>query len=118
MKTCLLKSKKTFFLCIVAILLFPAFGYSQEEDIAKYPSRPITYIHPYPPGTPGDMAQRLISKEAEKFLGQPVVIVNKPGAGGSLGVAALAGSKPDGYTLCHAAHSPMIAIPLLEKVPY
>ncbi|OGP62441.1 MAG: hypothetical protein A2169_07555 [Deltaproteobacteria bacterium RBG_13_47_9] len=118
MKTCVLKSKRIFFLCIVAILLIPAFGYSQEEDIAKYPSRPINYIHPYPPGTTGDMAQRLISKEAEKFLGQPIVIVNKPGAGGSLGVAALAASKPDGYTLCHAAHSPLIGIPLLEKVPY
>jgi tripartite-type tricarboxylate transporter receptor subunit TctC len=118
MKTCLLKSEKIFFLCIVSILLFPTFGYSQEEDISKYPSRPITYIHPYPAGTTVDLAQRIISKEAEKFLGQPIVILNKPGAGGSLGVAALAGSKPDGYTLGHTAHSPMIGIPLLEKVPY
>jgi tripartite-type tricarboxylate transporter receptor subunit TctC len=119
MKTSLLKSKIFFFLWFAILLFLPAFGYTQEEDVAKYPSRPITYIHPFPPGTPGDMAQRLISKEAEKFLGhQPIVVVNKPGAAGSIGTAALAGSKPDGYTLGHTAHSPMITVPLLEKVPY
>jgi len=118
MKTCLSKSKKNFFLCLVAILLFPAFGYSQEEDIAKYPSRVIECIHPYPPGTPGDLAVRLISKQAEKFLGQPITVINKPGAAGALGTAALAKSKPDGYTIGNAQPSPTFMLPLLEKVPY
>ncbi len=118
MRTCLFKSKILFFLCMATSLLFPAFGYSQDEDIAKYPSRPIECIHPYPPGTPGDLAVRLISKQAEKFLGQPITVINKAGAAGALGTAALATSKPDGYTIGNAQPSPTFMLPLLEKVPY
>jgi tripartite-type tricarboxylate transporter receptor subunit TctC len=108
----------SFFLCIINILLLPTPGYSQSDNIAKYPDRPITYILPFPAGSSGDVAQRLISKEAEKFLGQPVVVINKPGAAGAIGVAAFAVAKPDGYTIGQAQHSPMITVPLLEKVPY
>ena len=118
MKTYLLKSKISFFLCIVYILLFAALGYPQEEDIAKYPSRPISYIQPFTAGVPADLAIRLISKEAEKILGQTIIVVNKPGAAGSIGVAAIAASKPDGYTIGNTPHSPMIVLPHLEKVPY
>ena len=118
MKTYLLKSKISFFLCIVYILLFAALGYPQEEDIAKYPSRPISYIQPFTAGVPADLAIRLISKEAEKILGQTIIVVNKPGAAGSIGVAAIGASKPDGYTIGNTPHSPMIVLPHLEKVPY
>lgn len=118
MKTYLSKSKLFFFLCIVPILLSPALGYPQEEEIAKFPSRPITYIQPFTAGVPADLAIRLISKEAEKLLGQPIVVVNKPGAVGTIGVAAIATSKPDGYTVGNAPHSPMVVVPHLEKVPY
>jgi len=93
-------------------------GYSQEEEVTKYPSRPISYIQPFTAGVPGDLAIRLISKEAEKILGQPIVVINKPGAAGTIGVAAIAASKPDGYTIGNAPHSPMIVVPHLEKVPY
>ena len=107
-----------FFLSLVAIVCFPILGYPQEEDIAKYPSRPISYIQPFTAGVPADLAIRLISREAEKILGQPIVVVNKPGAAGSIGVAAIAASKPDGYTIGNTPHSPMIVLPHLEKVPY
>lgn len=118
MKTSALKAMAPFFVCLVLCFLFPASGYPQEEDIARYPSRPITCILPWPPGTSGDLGQRLINKEAEKFLGQPIVIVNKPGAAGSIGTAAIATAKPDGYTIGHAPHGPMLTVALLEKVPY
>jgi tripartite-type tricarboxylate transporter receptor subunit TctC len=118
MKTYLLKSKVLFFLCIVYILLFPTLGSPQEEEIAKFPSRTITYIQPFTAGVPADLAIRLISKEAEKILGQPIVVVNKPGAAGSIGVAAIAAAKADGYTVGNAPHSPMIVLPHLEKLPY
>lgn len=118
MKACLRKSMVFFFLCVV-IIPFAKLGYAQEEDVAKYPSRPITCIHPYPPGSPGDLAVRLISKEAEKFLGsQPITVFNKPGAAGALGTAAIAASKPDGYTIGNAQPSPTFVLPLLEKLPY
>ena len=107
-----------FLLSLVAIVCFPILGYSQEEELAKYPSRPISYIQPFTAGVPADLAIRLISKEAEKILGQPIVVVNKPGAAGSVGVAAIAASKPDGYTIGNAPHSPMIVLPHLEKLPY
>ena len=48
MKTYLSKLKLCSFLFVVLIFIFPALGYPEEEEIAKYPSRPITYIHPYP----------------------------------------------------------------------
>lgn len=113
-----LHSSIVFSLSIGVVFFSANLGYSQEEDIATYPSRPITYIQPFTAGVPADLAIRLISKEAEKILGQPIVVVNKPGAAGSIGVAAIATSKPDGYTIGNAPHSPMIVLPHLEKVPY
>jgi tripartite-type tricarboxylate transporter receptor subunit TctC len=99
-------SKFSFLFILVFIPFFTEFGYSQETEIAKYPNRPITYIVPVPPGTGTDLSVRLIAKEAEKFLGQPIVVVNKPGAALTIGTAAVASAKPDGYTIG------------LEKVPY
>jgi len=118
MKTCLLKLK--WLLCSILSfgVLFAAPAYSQEEDIAKYPSRPITYIHPFPPGTSIEIAIRLIAREAEKFLGQPIVVVNRTGGSGSIGVAAIASAKPDGYTIGNAPASTVFVAPFLEKLPY
>lgn len=111
METYLLKPKITFFLIVVpiffvSIFLFAEVGYSQEEGIAKFPSRPITFIFGYPPGTSPDLATRLICKEAEKFLGQPVVILNKTGLPGLLAMPPL-------------PHPSRMDIPLamLDKVP-
>jgi len=112
------RSVVSFSLCIVTIFLFVGSGFSQEEEIAKYPSRPIECIHPYPPGSPGDLAIRLLSKQAEKSLGQPILIINKPGAAGALGTAAIATSRPDGYTIGNAQPSPTFMLPLLENLPY
>ncbi len=102
-------------LCLV--LFTGVVGYA-EENIAKYPSRPISFIHPFPAGTSAELAVRLLSQEAQKFLGQPIVIVNKPGGVGTLGVAAVATARPDGYTLGNTPHSPMFVVPHLQGVPY
>lgn len=116
MKTCL--GKFIWTLIVGLSLFFAQPGYSLDEDIAKYPSRPITYIHPFTAGTPMDMAIRLITKEVEKILGQPFVVINKAGGSGSVGVAAIATAKPDGYTLGNAPASTTLVVPFLEKVPY
>lgn len=105
-------------LCLVFILLFTELASSQEEDIAKYPSRPITFIFPYAAGANLDLAFRLLTKEAEKFLGQPIMVVNKVGGGGTIGVAAVAAAKPDGYTIGQTGGSAMFVEPFFEKVPY
>ena len=111
--------KKTSLLsCLVLIFLFTAWGYCQDEDVARYPSRPINFIMPLPPGDAMDLLHRLLAKEVEKYLGQPVVIVNKPGGALSIGLAAVATAKPDGYTIGFGGHSALFVVPHLEKVPY
>ena len=66
---------------------------------AEYPEQPITFIIPYGPGGTSDTGARTWGPFMEKCLGQTVVFVNKPGAGGELGFAELANATPDGYTL-------------------
>jgi len=64
-----------------------------------YPSRPITMIVPFPPGGVADLTGRPIAAAMEKVLKQPIAPVNRSGAGGKVGYAAAANSKPDGYTM-------------------
>jgi hypothetical protein len=66
---------------------------------AGYPSRPVEFIVPFDPGGGADASQRVFDKYAEPLVGQRLVIVNKPGAGGATGWAELVRAKPDGYTL-------------------
>jgi len=64
-----------------------------------YPNRPITVLVPYAPGGTADLTGRPLAAALERALKNPVVVVNKPGAGGAVGMSAAAHSKPDGYTL-------------------
>ena len=66
---------------------------------AEYPERPITLIVPWGPGGSTDLTGRALAQAAEKTLGQPIVIINKPGAATTLGMTELAGARPDGYTI-------------------
>jgi tripartite-type tricarboxylate transporter receptor subunit TctC len=110
--------KTSFVLSLALILFFAQLGYSQDGEVAKYPNRPINFIVPNPAGGPSDLVMRLLGKEAEKYLGQPVVVVNKPGAALALGVATIASAKADGYTIGFAPHSALFVVPHFEKVPY
>jgi tripartite-type tricarboxylate transporter receptor subunit TctC len=80
---------------IVFIALTAAPGLTAE----KFPDKQITVICPWPPGGRSDMSTRIIAAVLEKNLGQPVVVMNKPGAGGYIGLKSAATAKPDGYTL-------------------
>lgn len=66
---------------------------------AGYPERPVEFIVPFNPGGGADASQRVFNKYAEPIVGKSLVIVNKPGAGGTRGWAELVHAKPDGYTL-------------------
>ncbi len=66
---------------------------------AAYPEKPVTVIVPSEAGGGTDTMARLVAKFAEKYLGQPMIIVNKPGAGGQIGFEAIARAKKDGYTI-------------------
>jgi tripartite-type tricarboxylate transporter receptor subunit TctC len=106
-----------FVLCLLAFGLLALRVHAQQPD-PKYPSHPITFINPVPAGASSDLSFRLICKEAEKFLGQPIVVINKPGGSFTVGIAAIASAKPDGYTIGYAGHPGMFVPPLTEKVPF
>jgi tripartite-type tricarboxylate transporter receptor subunit TctC len=101
------------FACLVLIVLaFPI------EVRAEYPDRPITMLVTFAPGGSMDMCTRAISAAAEKILGQPIIVENKPGGGGTIALALLANAKPDGYTLCGANDSGIVRVPQLQKMTY
>ena len=82
-----------------------------------FPARPVTLIVPWPPGGSTDQVMRALATATEKYLGQSIVVENKPGAGGTLGVQAMVNAKPDGYTVTQV---PITAfrIPHTTKVGY
>ncbi len=77
-----------------------------------YPSRPITIIAPFPPGGPSDALARILSGPLEAALGQPIVIENIGGAGGTIGVTRVARADPDGYTLLIGQWSTQVVNPV------
>jgi tripartite-type tricarboxylate transporter receptor subunit TctC len=107
-----------FFICFVLACLFPSVTRSQDGDVAKFPSGPITFITSLPPGSVGDLSSRLISKEAEKTLGKPIIVVNKPGGSHVIGAATIARAKPDGYTIGYVTPSALFTVPFIEKVNF
>ena len=84
----------------------------------KYPSRPIRFLIPFPPGGAADIIGRTIGEKISARLGQPVVMDNRPGAGGAVATAILAKSEPDGYTILVGLAGPIAISPWLVKLPY
>ena len=82
-----------------AALALPALGVSAQAQPAGFPSRPIKLLVAFPPGGPTDLTMRSLADGASRVLGQPVIIENKSGAGGTLPAQMLQSSTPDGYTL-------------------
>jgi tripartite-type tricarboxylate transporter receptor subunit TctC len=73
-----------------------------------YPAKPIWLIVPFAPGSTADIVSRYTAQELSKALGQPVVVENKPGAGGTIGTAELARAAPDGYAIGFASQSTLV----------
>ncbi len=86
-------------LSVAPVMILFILGMAADSVAADYPTRPITLINPQSPGGAIDMQSRSFASVAEKYLGQPVVVVNKPGASGMIGGLAGAQAAPDGYTL-------------------
>ena len=103
---------KAFNLAVVCTVgLFPLVSSAQES----WPTKPITMIVPFPPGGVADTVGRPFADALSRSLGQPVVVENRSGAGGGVGMAAAAKSKPDGYTVLLALSSISI-IPEADKI--
>ncbi len=85
---------------------------------AEYPDRPVKILVGFKAGGSVDTMARLLSKKAGDILGQPVVIVNKPGGGGAITAKEALRAKPDGYTLCFSVALTYAAWPYMTKVKY
>ena len=83
-----------------------------------YPNKPIKLIVPYNPGGSSDLTARFIADMAKDLLGQPVIVENRPGAGGTIGIGSVATSARDGYTLVQVTGSPIVVRPHLATVSY
>jgi tripartite-type tricarboxylate transporter receptor subunit TctC len=101
-----------------------AFGAAIVASVApvalaqSYPSRPVNVIVPFPPGGNTDIMARALQNEMSKALSQTIVIINKPGAAGTLGLIELSRAAPDGYTLALTPNNPLTAQPHVQKLPY
>jgi tripartite-type tricarboxylate transporter receptor subunit TctC len=98
---------------LVAILCAWAAG--AGVAFAQYPDKPVTMIVPFPPGGVADTVARPVAEALGNALKQPVVIENKAGAGGAIGMAHVAKAKPDGYTILMALSS-LVILPEADKV--
>jgi tripartite-type tricarboxylate transporter receptor subunit TctC len=100
-------------------LLASGLAGSAAAQANDYPSRPIKMIVPYPPGGQGDILGRIVGKKLSEMLGQQVVIDNRGGAGGILGVDMGAKAPPDGYTMVMGGSSTLTLAPALNPaLPY
>ena len=104
------------FILSLALLALGALPASAQGD---WPTKPIRFIVSFPPGGSSDLVARAVAPGMSERLGQPVVIDNRPGAGGTIGVDLVAKAPPDGYTIGLGAAGALAAnLSLQQKLPY
>jgi tripartite-type tricarboxylate transporter receptor subunit TctC len=103
---------------MAACLLLAARSASAEDDVAKYPTRPIHIIVGFAAGGGNDVIARIYAQKLSEDLGRPVIVENKPGAGAIVGTDYVAKSAPDGYTLLVGATGMAINQSIYAKLPY
>jgi len=96
---------------LIALLVLGA----QAAFAQGYPTKPIHLIVPFPPGGPTDIVGRLVGQKLAAGLGQPVIVENRPGAGGTVGSTAAAKVPADGYTLLYGSTSTLAIAPALYR---
>ena len=90
---------------MLAAVLAPGFAPAQAQ---KYPARPIRIVVPYPAGGSADLLPRIFAERLTAKWGQPVLVENRPGAGGNIGAEFVYKADPDGYTLFASAPGPLV----------
>ena len=100
-------------MCVVVSMMVTV-----SASAADYPSKPITVFLPLSAGGTTDVFVRTITPYMEKFLGQKMVLINKPGSGGAVALSALSRAKPDGYTMSWANLPTLVTIPQMRKLTY
>lgn len=99
----------------LALALLAAVGVTALAQDAGWPSRPVRLVVTFPPGGSSDAAARIVAPKLAERLGQPVVVENRPGAGGGVGLDLVAKAAPDGYTIVLASAGGLTANPSLYK---
>lgn len=112
-----MRRKGQIFLAVgtVCVMLFAFLTPVMAEE---FPSSPITLIVQFSPGAQTDILARKLADEVSKTLGQPIVVINKTGGGGTVGVAEMLRAKPDGYTIGCVNMPSLAIIPQMQSVPY
>jgi tripartite-type tricarboxylate transporter receptor subunit TctC len=100
------------------IYVFAALALTASSAFAQYPDKPIRMVLPFPPGGGTDGLARVLAPKMSLAMGQPIVIDNRPGAGGIAAAELVAKSTPDGYTLFMGSSTLVTATPSLMKLPY
>jgi tripartite-type tricarboxylate transporter receptor subunit TctC len=101
---------------ILALML--ALAAAASASAQTWPDRPIRFVMSAPAGSSIDVIGRVIADKLKDRLGQPVVVENKPAAGGTVAVGETAKAPGDGYTMVLAFNGPLSIAPLLQKLPY
>ena len=91
---------------------------SSATSAAEFPTKPIKVIVPYNAGGGTDLTGRFLVNEAEQYFSQPIAVINRAGASGTVGTAEAAAADPDGYTLYFGASDALVTTPHSLKVPY
>jgi tripartite-type tricarboxylate transporter receptor subunit TctC len=100
---------------VAASLVLAALGTPGAACAQDYPTRPITAVIPFAGGSASDVVSRILFDKMSKALGQPIVVENRPGAGGNIGSADVARATPDGYTILGGGSGPVAANVTLYK---
>ena len=107
--------------CLAGALLLCTTAAFAQPSSSNFPSKPLRIVVPFPAGGTTDIVARLIAQRMQESMGQPVLVENRGGAGGSIGADAVAKSAPDGYTiLMHNVTFPMasVALAYANRAPY
>jgi len=103
---------------IIAAVLAAVLVLPPVEALAQaYPAKPIRFVIPFGAGSATDALARIAGQELEQMLGQPVIVVPKPGADGALAAGEVKRAAPDGYTLLFGTNSPLAVVPNMQKDP-
>lgn len=106
---------------LIACILFGLYAAGGSAGAAEqaYPTRPIRMVVTFPPGASTDVLARILAQRLEEKLGQQVLVDNRAGASGVIGVESVAKAPPDGYTLLYATQGSLVLLPILaKKLPY
>lgn len=104
---------------VAALAVYLAAFMPNAQAQANFPEKPVKFIVPFTPGGSNDVIARVVGEKLSQYWGQPVIVENKPGAGGNVGAGFVANSAPDGYTLLVAANNVLTINPsLYSRVPF